>query len=45
MGEALGGLKRSMYCGEPRESHIGNKITLMGWVQRNRKLGVLILLI
>lgn len=39
MGEALGGLKRSMYCGEPRESHIGSKITLMGWVQRNRKLG------
>ncbi|MDD6794752.1 MAG: aspartate--tRNA ligase [Clostridiaceae bacterium] len=39
MGEALGGLKRSMYCGEPRESHVGQKITLMGWVQRNRKLG------
>jgi len=39
MGESLGGLKRSMYCGEPRESHIGTKITLMGWVQRNRKLG------
>ena len=39
MGESLGGLKRSMYCGEPRESHIGKKITLMGWVQRNRKLG------
>lgn len=39
MGEALGGLKRTMYCGEPREEHIGNKVTLMGWVQRNRKLG------
>lgn len=39
MGEALGGLKRTMYCGEPRESHIGQTITLMGWVQRNRKLG------
>ncbi len=39
MGEALGGLKRTMYCGEPRESHIGQVITLMGWVQRNRKLG------
>jgi len=37
MGEALGGLKRSMYCGEPREIHIGKKITLMGWVQKNRK--------
>lgn len=39
MGEALGGLKRSMMCGEPREANIGSKITLMGWVQRNRKLG------
>ena len=39
MGEALGGLKRTMMCGEPREGNIGSKITLMGWVQRNRKLG------
>ena len=39
MGEALQGLKRTMYCGEPREEHIGKTITLMGWVQRNRKLG------
>lgn len=39
MGEALAGLKRSMYCGEPREEHIGQTLTLMGWVQRNRKLG------
>ena len=39
MGEALGGLKRTMMCGEPREANIGSKITLMGWVQRNRKLG------
>ena len=28
-----------MMCGEPREANIGSKITLMGWVQRNRKLG------
>ena len=39
MGEALGGLKRTMMCGEPREANIGSKITLMGRVQRNRKLG------
>ncbi len=39
MGESLNGLKRTMMCGEPREEHIGEKITLMGWVQRNRKLG------
>ncbi|MBY0755107.1 aspartate--tRNA ligase [Clostridium sardiniense] len=39
MAEALSGLKRTMMCGEPREEHVGKKITLMGWVQRNRKLG------
>ena len=39
MAESLSGLKRTMYCGEPREEHIGQTITLMGWVQRNRKLG------
>lgn len=38
MGEALNGLKRSLMCGEPRETNIGQKVTLMGWVQRNRKL-------
>ena len=39
MGEALNGLKRTMMCGEPRENNVGQKITLMGWVQRNRRLG------
>ncbi|WP_317310310.1 aspartate--tRNA ligase [Clostridium thermobutyricum] len=39
MAEALNGLKRTMMCGEPREEHVGKKVTLMGWVQRNRKLG------
>ena len=39
MGEALNGLKRSIMCGEARESHIGQKVTVMGWVQRNRNLG------
>lgn len=41
MGESLNGLKRTMMCGELREEHVGKKITLMGWVQRNRKLGAL----
>lgn len=39
MAETLNGLKRSLMCGEARESHIGQKVTLMGWVQRNRNLG------
>jgi aspartyl-tRNA synthetase len=42
MGEALRGLKRTIMCGEPRESHIDNKVTVMGWVQRKRNLGGLI---
>lgn len=29
MGESLNGLKRTMMCGEPREEHVGKKITLM----------------
>ncbi|WP_125152680.1 aspartate--tRNA ligase [Clostridium rectalis] len=42
MGEALKGLKRTIMCGELRESHVGNKVTVMGWVQRKRNLGGLI---
>lgn len=42
MGEALNGLKRTIMCGELRESHIDNKVTVMGWVQRKRNLGGLI---
>ncbi len=42
MGEALQGLKRSIMCGELREKHIGEKVTVMGWVQRKRNLGGLI---
>ncbi|GFP76838.1 aspartate--tRNA ligase [Clostridium fungisolvens] len=39
MGEALQGLKRTIMCGEVRESNIGENITVMGWVQRRRNLG------
>lgn len=39
MSEALNGLKRNIMCGDARESHIGQKVTVMGWVQRNRNLG------
>ncbi|ADK16411.1 MULTISPECIES: aspartate--tRNA ligase [Clostridium] len=42
MGESLNGLKRTNMCGELRESNIGEKITVMGWVQRKRNLGGLI---
>ncbi|PRR77343.1 Aspartate--tRNA ligase [Clostridium liquoris] len=42
MGEALKGLKRTIMCGELRESHIDSICTVMGWVQRKRNLGGLI---
>lgn len=42
MGEALLGLKRTIMCGELRESNIDNNVTVMGWVQRKRNLGGLI---
>ncbi|MBZ9608101.1 aspartate--tRNA ligase [Clostridium estertheticum] len=42
MAEALDGLKRTNMCGDLRESHISNKITVMGWVQRKRNLGGLV---
>ena len=34
--------KRSCYCAEVNESMIGEKICVMGWVQRQRDLGALI---
>jgi len=33
------GLKRSCYCGDVRREHVGEKITLMGWVNRRRDHG------
>ncbi|MEG0773225.1 aspartate--tRNA ligase [Clostridium sp.] len=42
MGESLNGLKRTIMCGELREEHISNKVTVMGWVQRKRNLGSLV---
>jgi aspartyl-tRNA synthetase len=42
MAEALEGLKRTNMCGDLREIHISNKVTVMGWVQRKRNLGGLV---
>ena len=36
------GLKRTHMCGMINKDHIGEKVTLMGWVQRRRDLGHLI---
>jgi aspartyl-tRNA synthetase len=42
MAEFLGTWKRSHYSGVLRESHIGEEVILMGWVQKKRNLGGLI---
>jgi len=42
LGEALGDLKRSCYCGNLGPEHINQEVTLMGWVNRRRDLGGLI---
>ena len=36
------GLKRTHYCGDLRLSDAGKKVTVAGWVQRQRDLGALI---
>ena len=42
MLEALGNLKRTMYCGDLRASDADKDVVLMGWVHRRRDLGQLI---
>lgn len=34
--------KRTTYAGMINENHIGQQVTLMGWVQKRRNLGNLI---
>ena len=41
MEEFLGNTKRTDYCGDVRDGHIGKKVTVMGWVQKTRDLGAL----
>ncbi|MBQ7224429.1 MAG: aspartate--tRNA ligase [Clostridia bacterium] len=42
MAEFLGNLKRTKYCGQIRESEIGQQLTVMGWVAKRRNLGSLV---
>ncbi len=40
--ESMKGLKRTCRCAELSEKNIGEKVTLMGWVQKNRNKGGII---
>ncbi len=39
MAESMRGLKRSHRCGELSSANIGETVTVMGWVQKNRNKG------
>ena len=36
---------RTNYCGQLNSAHVGQKVTLCGWVNRRRDLGGLIFII
>ena len=42
MAESMQGLHRSHRCTEVSSANIGEKVTVMGWVQKRRNLGSLI---
>ncbi len=42
MGESIYGLKRSHKCTELSAANIGETVTVMGWVQKQRNLGSLV---
>ncbi len=42
MAEFMTGLKRSIYCGDLRDTNIGEEVTVCGWVQKQRDLGQLV---
>ena len=42
--DQLGKLRRSVYCGLVDESHVKQRVTVMGWVDRLRDLGGLVFL-
>ncbi len=41
MLDVLGNLERSHTCGELRETHVGERVVLMGWVAKKRDFGIL----
>lgn len=43
MAESMKGLKRTHRCAELSAANIGETVTIMGWVQKNRNKGGLVL--
>ena len=42
MAESMKGLKRTHRCTELSAANVGEKVTIMGWVQKNRNKGGLV---
>ena len=42
MAESMQGLKRTHRCAELSAANVGEKVTIMGWVQKNRNKGGLV---
>lgn len=42
MAESMSGLKRTHRCGEIAKANVGQTVTIMGWVQKNRNKGGLV---
>ncbi|MCL2364481.1 MAG: aspartate--tRNA ligase [Defluviitaleaceae bacterium] len=38
MGESMKGMKRTHYCGELTAANVGQDVTVMGWVNKNRDM-------
>jgi len=45
MGESMSGMKRTHYCGTVSENFIGETVTVMGWVNKQRYLSHLIFVV
>jgi aspartyl-tRNA synthetase len=39
IADSLGGWRRDRYCGVPRKSDVGERLTMMGWVETRRDHG------
>ena len=45
MAEPMRGMKRTCRCAELSEKNIGEEVTVMGWVQKKRNMGNIIIML